>query len=236
MRIKDYEKFQHFKDRRPPWIKLYRDILDDPEWFGLPGDASKVLVMLWLIASEDKEGKGNLPDLKTCAFRLRVKEFFLKQQLTKLSHWVYQDDIKMISTRYQDDTPETEVETEIETETPLVLQIISDLNETCRTNFRPTSQKTKDLINARLKEGYTLEDFKHVHRVKAQEWLNDSERRQYLRPITLYSPKFESYLQQKIISKGSAAYHQEIPRQDGKPNFDIPDDVRDMVRKIGGDG
>ena len=29
MRIKNWNRFQHFKDRKPPWIKLYRDILDD---------------------------------------------------------------------------------------------------------------------------------------------------------------------------------------------------------------
>ena len=36
-RIKGWVKFQHFKDRRPPWIKLYRDILEDPDWHDLDG-------------------------------------------------------------------------------------------------------------------------------------------------------------------------------------------------------
>jgi hypothetical protein len=113
MRIKNWSKFQHFKDRRPPWVKLYRDILDDIEWHELDPQAAKVLVMLWLIASEDD---GNLPDIKKLAFRLRMTEKQTSDCIFKLSHWVEQDDIKPISTRYQDDRLETETETETERE------------------------------------------------------------------------------------------------------------------------
>jgi len=69
MQIKNWSKFQHFRDRKPPWIKLYRDILDDREWHNLEPKAAKTLVMLWVIASEDD---GLLPDEETLAFRLRL--------------------------------------------------------------------------------------------------------------------------------------------------------------------
>jgi len=113
-RIKGWVKFQHFKDRRPPWIKLYRDILEDPDWHELDGDTSKVLVALWLIASEDEDQEGKLPDARRLAFRLRISETKVNQALTKLSHWLEQDDINMISSGYQSDAPETETETETE--------------------------------------------------------------------------------------------------------------------------
>jgi hypothetical protein len=106
--IKGWKKFQHFKDRRPPWIKLYRDLLDDPDWHALDGADAKALVMLWLIASEDD---GNIPCTRKIAFRLRITETKAEQLLTRLSHWLIQDDITPISDRYQDDTPETEGET-----------------------------------------------------------------------------------------------------------------------------
>jgi hypothetical protein len=112
MRIKNWTKFQHFKDRRPPWVKLYRDILDDLEWHELDPLAAKVLVMLWLIASEDD---GRIPDTKTLAFRLRLTEVKTKEIVSKLSHWLEQDNINVISTGYQLDLPERETETEIET-------------------------------------------------------------------------------------------------------------------------
>jgi hypothetical protein len=112
MKIKNWTKFQHFKDRRPPWVKLYRDILDDLEWHELDPLAAKVLVMLWLIASEDD---GRIPDTKTLAFRLRLTEIKTKEIVSKLSHWLEQDDINAISIGYQVDLPERETEKEAET-------------------------------------------------------------------------------------------------------------------------
>lgn len=115
-RVRNWHKFQHFKDRRPPWIKLYRDLLDDREWHNLDGDASKTLVMIWLIASEDD---GNLPALPDLAFRLRISENKLNEILTKLTNWLEHTDIKLILLCHQSDTPETETyreEKEEETE------------------------------------------------------------------------------------------------------------------------
>jgi hypothetical protein len=106
-KIKNWEKFQHFKDRRPPWVKLYRDLLDDIEWHELDPVCAKVLVMLWLIASEDE---GRVPEIKKLAFRLRMTETEVKRILSKLSHWLDHDDINAISSEYQDDAPETETE------------------------------------------------------------------------------------------------------------------------------
>ena len=105
-RIKNWQKFQHFKDRRPPWIKLYRDILDDPDWFDLDPGAAKALVMFWLIASEND---GYLPDAKKLAFRLRTTVQLVEQLVISLSPWVEvanSRDIDPISTGYQVDAPE----------------------------------------------------------------------------------------------------------------------------------
>ena len=107
-RIKGWTKFQHFKDRRPPWIKLYRDLLEDPDWHDLDGDTAKVLVALWLLASEDEDQEGKLPDSRRLAFRLRMSETKVTQALSKLSHWLEHDDIDWISDGYQDDAPETD--------------------------------------------------------------------------------------------------------------------------------
>lgn len=110
-RIKNWHKFQHFKDRKPPWVKLYRDLLDDLDWHELDAKAAKVLVSLWLISSEDD---GYLPEVKKLAFRLRISETNTLEILGKLSHWLEQTDIDGISTGYQGDAPETERETETE--------------------------------------------------------------------------------------------------------------------------
>ena len=120
LRIKNWSKHQHFKDRTPPWIKLYRDIIDDPDWHDLDGDSAKILISLWLIASEDDSHTGVLPDERRLAFRLRISEKQLKIHLNKLSNWLIRDDIETISARHQSDAPERageETETETETET-----------------------------------------------------------------------------------------------------------------------
>ena len=113
LRIKDWNKFQHFKDRRPPWVKLYRDLLDDMDWHELDGDCAKTLISLWLIASENE---GQLPETRKLAFRLRMSEKVLTGIIGQLNHWLEVVDNTLISDCYQDDAPETETETETETE------------------------------------------------------------------------------------------------------------------------
>ena len=74
--------------------------------------------------------------------------------------------------------------------------IISHLNSVCGTNFRLNSKTTQEHINARLNEGYKLDDFIAVIDKKHFEWSNRPDMAQYLRPTTLFGTKFESYLNQ----------------------------------------
>lgn len=80
-----------------------------------------------------------------------------------------------------------------------VKTIIEYLNLKAKKSFRATTKLYERHINARLSEGYTLEDFKHVIDVKCAEWMN-TDHEQYLRPDTLFAPShFDSYLNQKIV-------------------------------------
>lgn len=131
MKIKNWPKFQHFKDRRPPWIKLYRDLLDDDEWFSLPPISAKALVTIWLLASEDETKQGILPPMKKIAFRLRMSEKSLESIISDLSHWLIQDDITPISTCHQLGPSETEAyTTERETyKTETEVCVLSDFEQ-----------------------------------------------------------------------------------------------------------
>ena len=75
-------------------------------------------------------------------------------------------------------------------------QVVEYLNEKANTKYRATSKKTKEKIDARLNEGYTLEDFKTVIDNKVSSW-SGTEYELYLRPETLFGPKFEGYLNEK---------------------------------------
>lgn len=85
--------------------------------------------------------------------------------------------------------------------TSIIVEILDDLNKLLGTNYKTSSIKTKTLINARLKEGFSVEDFKTVHRKKIAEWEKNPDMAKYLRPETLYGNKFESYLNQKAEIK-----------------------------------
>jgi len=79
--------------------------------------------------------------------------------------------------------------------------IISYLNQKTGKEFRANTKATTKLIEARLNDGYSVDDFKKVIDNKCAEWLG-TEQEQYLRPETLFAPShFESYLNQKPISK-----------------------------------
>ena len=49
--VKNFERFQHYKDRSPPWIKLYNELLDDYAFSTLPDQTKFHLVAIWLLAS-----------------------------------------------------------------------------------------------------------------------------------------------------------------------------------------
>lgn len=75
-------------------------------------------------------------------------------------------------------------------------EIVNYLNNSAGTNYRASSKKTRELIKARINEGYTLEDFKVVIEKKTRDWINDNKMKAYLRPETLFGTKFEGYLNQ----------------------------------------
>ena len=83
----------------------------------------------------------------------------------------------------------------------LYIAILDYLNAKARTNYKASSKTTQQHINARLAEGFTLEDFKCVIDKKCAEWMG-SDFEKYLRPSTLFGSKFENYLNGKQQTKG----------------------------------
>lgn len=73
-------------------------------------------------------------------------------------------------------------------------EIVAALNEALGTSYRPTSKKTRQLIHARWAEGFRFPDFEAVIATMAAAWGDDPKMSAYLRPETLFGPKFESYL------------------------------------------
>lgn len=102
-----------------------------------------------------------------------------------------------------------EVEDEVEyIENPLIpfSEIVHALNDAAGTRYRDSSAKTRSLIHARWAEGYRLPDFLAVIDTMAAEWKGDPKMAKYLRPSTLFSPKFEDYVNHSPARKGADGY------------------------------
>jgi len=164
---KNWAVFQHYKDRCPPWIKLHRDLLNDRAYMRLPIASKAIAPMLWLLASESKDGvfDGSLDEL---VFRLHItpKE--------------YQDGVKplidndffnvvsgVIAECKQVAIPETEGETETKTEkkatsvaTPIGVSdsVWQEFKSLRKAKKAPITQRAIDAItNEANKAGWTLE-------------------------------------------------------------------------------
>ena len=96
--------------------------------------------------------------------------------------------------------------------------VIEYLNLKAGTKYKPNSQKTKDLIKARQNEGFIIEDFYKAIDNKVTEW-KGTDWEKFLRPETLFSNKFEGYLNQVI--KGANA----------KQKYMTTDDYDKMVKE-----
>ena len=113
---KNWAVFQHYKDRCPPWIKLHRDLLNNRAYICLPIASKALAPMLWLLASESKDGvfDGSLDEL---VFRLHITP---KEYQDGVKPLIDKDFFVVVSgvlaERKHNAIPETEGETEGETE------------------------------------------------------------------------------------------------------------------------
>lgn len=87
-------------------------------------------------------------------------------------------------------------------------QIIAYLNEKTDKKYRASNKQTQKDIAARIRDGYTLEDFQKVVDNKCAVWLN-TEKSIYLRPQTLFGNKFDSYLNE-VPQNPELFMHQKI--------------------------
>ena len=111
---KNWDKFQHYRNRTPPWIKLHRDVLNDRAFMLLPTSAKALAPLLWLLASESEKSEINA-DLDDLEFRLRMKKSEIKEGLEALiRQGFFQVASNVLAECYQDASAEREGEGERE--------------------------------------------------------------------------------------------------------------------------
>jgi len=206
--IRNWDKWQSYRQDRgtPPWIKVHRVLFTNPEWATLTDAEKGQLVSLWIAAADNH---GCIPD--DCRVLRKICLLDSEPNINKFIELGFinprdsQGDAKATPTCQPVDTPETETETETEkiivgqkprqSEKIPFVDIVSFLNEKAGTSFKSSTGTTQKNIRARWAEGFRFEDFKSVIEHKTSEWKTDAKMVEYLRPITLFGTKFESYLQ-----------------------------------------
>lgn len=78
------------------------------------------------------------------------------------------------------------------------VEIIEYLNLKTGSKFKPSTKPYVQAIQARLKEGYSVDDFKTVINKKCAEWIG-TKMEKYLTPKTLFAPShFDQYLNANV--------------------------------------
>jgi uncharacterized phage protein (TIGR02220 family) len=101
-------------------------------------------------------------------------------------------------------------------------QIIDYLNEKTGKKFSARSRANQAHMSARLKEGFTVEDFKHVIDIKWFQWHGDAKMAKFLRPETLFSQKFDRYLNEDKVLTRVGLHGQTYTVSEEDMNSDVP--------------
>lgn len=116
--IVNWERYQHYTKRNPPWIKLYHALLDDIEFMRLPPATRWIAIGLFLLASREENC---IPyDLEAIQWRLRLPEppdlsAIQDAGLIRVVH----NDSTVIASGKRNGVTEAEAETEEESEKKL---------------------------------------------------------------------------------------------------------------------
>ena len=187
--IKNLEQYQHYTDRKPIWIKLYCSIISDPGFVSLSEHGKLAYLLLLPLASQQNN---KLPEDVTLITKLLHLDSPVDLQELRNKGFIV--DYRVIATSHK--LPQESLSIYLGVSN----LIIGFLNDKAGKNYRETNGN-REMIIARLKEGYSEEDCQKVIINRLAHWKNtDSE--QYLRPSTLFrKSKFDGYLNSPMPSR-----------------------------------
>ena len=199
--VKNLEKYHPgYKDRTLAWCKVFFTVIaGDPDWDLIDEEIDKWRLISLIIL--ELKAKKPLPDndkFWSKYFDIQKRPMSLTlQMLHNFIGVVTEETISCVLEKIREDKIIDCNATKLtKPNLPIINAVIEDLNNVCLTSYKPTSKKTGKHISARIRDGFTIEDFKKVHRTKNAEW-RGTDMEKFLRPETLYGNKFESYLNQK---------------------------------------
>lgn len=152
-------------------------------------DSKEILLLNWYKYNWTTSEKLRKPLLKEIQsvknqdFREYLLALFNGEETT-----IYPIDTKCIDTT---DTVTDPITNSYSTE---IKEIINYLNLKTGKNYTGKTKAHRDHIIARLKDGFSVEDFKKVIDNQVNAWGADEKMKTYIRPETLFCGKFETYL------------------------------------------
>lgn len=154
--VQSWAAFQHYKNRKPPWLKLHREVvLDNPAWHRLPNDSKALAPSLWLLASEF-EGGVIVYTIDDLAFRLRMTGDAIEAALTPLvaSGFFAIEQGASAALAPCEHTALPEEETDIEEETDRAFALFCEAAQRQGwTKPRALETRRKTKLSIRLREG-----------------------------------------------------------------------------------
>lgn len=175
LRVTNWTRYQHYKNRTPPWIKLYNSLLDDHAFCSLP-DASKAHFLCILLAASRHDNRIPLDSEWLGRFMHATQAVDLKILVSVgLLAPCTRSASKTLATCKQSATPERETETEREGEretTHTVRPRRSNGSRVAPTGIVKPSPLTDPERVKRLEEDFiTLYQFYPRHVGKDSAWL-----------------------------------------------------------------
>lgn len=118
--VTNFRKFQHYKNRKPPWIKFYVDLLDPHHPINqLPIPTRYLFDRLLLLAAEWNNAIPNSPEF--IATHVSMPNEDCRQALAQLmkGRWIKETTSTRRASKAAGKNAPPETETELEIETPL---------------------------------------------------------------------------------------------------------------------
>lgn len=205
----------------------------------LSGNKGWVLNEIKICASKDQNlnfggSKSELSEIKICVSEKEEERTKEEDEENHNIEYIYNNTIRVnenekereIQKREKDGAP-PETEKPIDAEKPERFtteyrEIIAYLNEKTGKRYSATSRVNQGHMSARLKEGFTVEDFKHVIDVKCFQWKDDPKMAKFLRPETLFGTKFDRYLNEEKVQTHRDIHGELYTVTEEELNSDVP--------------
>lgn len=211
--ITNWEKYNPRSDvKSASWLRFSNDFFSDPDFYGKPLELRFVFVYI-LCASSKKMDLGRCKiNTKMISDQVNIDEKIVKKSIDELilMGCIAKIGDHVITTRSDPNSNSMLMSaTNERTDERTYVRAEKKESSTCGAaqswkdwvkayqeitgNKDGLTKNSKTLIEARIKQGFTLEDCSLVAEHKKNQWGNDDKMRKYLRPATIFSGKFETY-------------------------------------------